>query len=292
MTPDEYCQDKAARSGSSFYYAFLFLPPERRRAITALYAFCREVDDVVDECTDLGIARTKLAWWRTQIAQMFQGNPTHPVTRALEPHLVAFAITEARLQAVITGMEMDLDVSRYATWDELEQYCWYAAGVVGELSAGIFGYQNPQTLTYAAKLGLAFQMTNIIRDVGDDARRGRIYLPLSDLEQFKVRISDIQACKHTPEFEQLLGFQAERARSLYRTAAQNLPVIDQRSQRPGLMMAAIYATLLDEIEDEQWQVLDRRIALTPVRKLWLAWRNWVGSGKPALKQLRRGAAPR
>lgn len=290
MTPDEYCQDKAARSGSSFYYAFLFLPPERRRAITALYAFCREVDDVVDECTDVGIARTKLAWWRTQIAQTFDGNPTHPVTRALEPHISAFDITQSRLQAVITGMEMDLDVTRYATWDDLEKYCWHAAGVVGELSASIFGYQKEQTLTYASKLGLAFQLTNIIRDVGDDASRGRIYLPASDLEQFKVKAADIIAGKHTPEFERLLKFQASRARELYRAAADNLPLVDQRSQRPGLMMASIYATLLDEIEDERWQVLDRRIALTPIRKLWLAWRNWVGGGNPALKQLRRGAA--
>lgn len=291
MTPDQYCQDKAARSGSSFYYAFLFLPPARRLAITALYAFCREVDDVVDECTDIGVARTKLAWWRTQIAQMYQGSPTHPVTKALAPHLISFDITEPRLQAVITGMEMDLDISRYSTWQELETYCWHAAGVVGELSAGIFGYQDSQTLTYASKLGLAFQMTNIIRDVGDDARRGRIYLPQEDLSRFNVKAADISAGKHTPEFESLLEFEAERARELYRAAAQNLPSIDRRSQRPGLMMAAIYATLLDEIQDERWQVLDRRIALTPLRKFWLAWRNWVGGGKPALKQLRRTSPP-
>jgi len=289
MTPDEYCQDKAARSGSSFYYAFLFLPPERRRAITALYAFCREVDDVVDDCTDVGIARTKLAWWRTQVAQMWQGNPTHPVTRALEPHLTAFDISESRLQAVITGMEMDLDVSRYATWTDLEKYCWHAAGVVGELSAGIFGYQEPKTLVYASKLGLAFQMTNIIRDVGDDAQRGRIYLPASELDQFDVKAADIIAGKHSTQFESLLKFQANRARALYRAAADNLPANDRRSQRPGLMMASIYATLLDEIEDEKWQVLDRRIALTPIRKFWLAWRNWVGGGRPALKQLRKAA---
>lgn len=289
MTPDEYCQEKAARSGSSFYYAFLFLPPDRRRAITALYAFCREVDDVVDECTDVGVARTKLAWWRTQIAQMYAGNPTHPVTRALAPHLDPFDITEPRLQAVITGMEMDLDVTRYQTWEDLKKYCWHAAGVVGELSAGIFGYQEAQTLQYASNLGLAFQMTNIIRDVGDDARRGRIYLPLQDLSHFNVKAADILACKHSPEFEALLQFQASRARELYRTAANDLPQVDQRSQRPGLMMAAIYATLLDEIEDERWQVLDRRIALTPVRKLWLAWRNWVSAGKPALEQLRRAS---
>jgi phytoene synthase len=288
MTPDDYCQDKAARSGSSFYYAFLFLPPERRRAITALYAFCREVDDVVDECTDVGIARTKLAWWRTQIAQTFQGNPTHPVTRALVEPIKAFELTEARLQAIITGMEMDLDQQRYADWPALQDYCWHAAGVVGELSASIFGYSQGQTLLYASKLGLAFQLTNIIRDVGDDARRGRIYLPAEDLQQFDVKSQDILDCKHTPEFEALMQFQARRARDLYRQAALELPEQDRRAQRPGLMMASIYMTLLDEIEDEKWQVLDRRVALTPIRKLWLAWRNWVGGGRPALKLLKRG----
>ena len=289
MTPDEYCQDKAARSGSSFYYAFLFLPNDRRKAITALYAFCREVDDVVDDCTDVGIARTKLAWWHTQINQMFQGNPTHPVTRALAEHLSAFDMTEARLQAVITGMEMDLDKSRYANWQELENYCWHAAGVVGELSAGIFGYQLPETLTYATKLGIAFQLTNIIRDVGDDARRGRIYLPADELEQFRVNTSDIIDARQTPAFESLMRFQTQRARQFYGEAAGLLNDKDRRAQRPGLMMAAIYATLLDEIEDEKWQVLDRRISLTPVRKFWLAWRNWVGGGRPAIKQLKRSA---
>ncbi len=291
MTPDQYCQDKAARSGSSFYYAFLFLPPDRRRAITALYAFCREVDDVVDECTDIGVARTKLAWWRTQIAQTFEGNPTHPVMRALADHIKPFDLTEARLQAVITGMEMDLDTNRYADWAALENYCWHAAGVVGEMSASIFGYTEPQTLEYATKLGLAFQLTNIIRDVGDDARRGRIYLPTNELQQFDVSIDDVLDCKQTPAFESLMRFQATRARKLYRDAALALQERDRQAQRPGLMMAAIYMTLLDEIEDENFQVLDQRVALTPVRKLWLAWKNWVAGGRPALKLLKRTSSP-
>lgn len=286
MTPDEYCQQKAAKSGSSFYYAFLFLPPMRRSAIIALYAFCREVDDVVDECTDVGIARTKLAWWRQQVTDMVNGQPSHPVTKALQPHLQAFKITEAQLQAVITGMEMDLDQTRYLDWAGLEKYCWHAAGVVGEMSASIFGYEHDQTLVYAQKLGLAFQMTNIIRDVGDDARRGRIYLPVSDLQQFNVKAADILAGRHSPEFEALMRFQSQRARALYQEAADALADSDRRSQRPGLMMAAIYVTLLEEIEREHWQVLDQRISLTPLRKFWLAWRNWVGGGRSALKQLR------
>ena len=191
MTPSEYCQEKAAKSGSSFYYAFLFLPPDRRLAITALYAFCREVDDVVDECTDPSIARIKLAWWRTQVEAMYQNKAEHPVTQALTPWLEPFQITRERLLAIIDGMEMDLDQTRYLDWPALEKYCWHVAGVVGELSARIFGMQSPATLKYASKLGIAFQLTNIIRDVGDDARRGRIYIPISDLQKFDVRAADI-----------------------------------------------------------------------------------------------------
>jgi phytoene synthase len=249
MTPSEYCQEKAAKSGSSFYYAFLFLPPERRQAITALYAFCREVDDVVDECTDTSIARIKLAWWRTQIDALFQGKPEHPVTQALAPFLIPFDITQSRLIAIIDGMEMDLDQTRYLDWPGLEKYCWHVAGVVGELSAGIFGYQDPATLQYASKLGIAFQLTNIIRDVGDDARRGRIYLPISDLQQFGVRAADVLNSQYTDHFSSLMAFEAARARTLYREAIDALPESDRRAQRPGLMMAAIYHALLDEIED-------------------------------------------
>jgi len=287
MSPDEYCQEKAARSGSSFYYAFLFLPPERRRAITALYAFCREVDDVVDECSDPQVARIKLAWWRTELDRMFDGAPEHPVTRALAPHLQAYGITRERLHAVIRGMEMDLEQSRYLDWPGLRTYCWHAAGVVGELSAGVFGYTDPRTLVYAEKLGLAFQLTNIIRDVGDDARRGRIYLPIDELQRFDVKAADVLNARHSERFEALMRFQAERARALYREAVLNLPEADRRAQRPGLMMAAIYHALLEEIERERWQVLDQRISLTPVRKLWLAWKTWVSGGCGVVRRLSR-----
>ena len=287
MTPDEYCQEKAAKSGSSFYYAFLFLPPDRRRAITALYAFCREVDDVVDEVSDPSVARIKLAWWRQQIDAMFEGRAEHPVTRALSPHIETCRITRERLHAVIDGMEMDLDQTRYLDWAGLRKYCWHAAGVVGELSASVFGYADPQTLVYAERLGLAFQMTNIIRDVGDDARRGRIYLPIEDLQRFEVKAADILNGRHSDRFEALMRFQAARARALYKEAMQNLPEADRRAQRAGLMMAAIYHALLDEIEDENWQVLDQRISLTPVRKLWLAWKTWVGGGRSLVRRLSR-----
>jgi len=275
MSPDEYCQQKTAQSGSSFYYSFLFLPPERRRAITALYAFCREVDDTVDEATDQSVARIKLAWWRNEVAQMYSGTPTHPVMLALKPHLAPYDLKQEHLQAIIDGMEMDLDQSRYLDFPNLKKYCWHVAGVVGILSASIFGVTSPRTLEYAEKLGLAFQLTNIIRDVGEDARKGRIYLPINELQQFGVTAADLLNARHSDKFEALMTFQAERAQTYYDEAFALLPREDRRAQRPGLMMAAIYRTLLDEIERDKFHVLTQKISLTPLRKLWLAWKTYV-----------------
>jgi phytoene synthase len=275
MSPDEYCQQKAVQSGSSFYYSFLFLPSERRRAITALYAFCREVDDTVDECTDPTVARNKLAWWRKEIGSMLDGHPTHPVTRALQPHVATYGLDGNHLLAIIDGMEMDLDQTRYLDFPGLQRYCWHVASVVGMLSARIFGITSGQTLQYAEKLGLAFQLTNIIRDVGEDARKGRIYLPVSELQQFGVPASDILNARHSENFEKLMRFQAERADAAYREAFALLPPADRRAQRPGLIMAAIYRTLLDEIGRDGFHVLTQKISLTPIRKLWLAWKTYV-----------------
>jgi 15-cis-phytoene synthase len=275
MTPDEYCQGKAAASGSSFYYSFLFLPAERRRAITALYAFCREVDDVVDETSDAQLAATKLAWWRVELGNLFAGNPQHPVTKALAPHLEPFGITQEKLSDIIDGMEMDLTQTRYLDWPGLERYCYRVASVVGLLAAGIFGYRDARTLDYARSLGLAFQLTNIIRDVGEDARKNRIYLPMADLKEFGVPASDILQARETPEFRRLMGFQAARAREHYEKAMQALPAQDRKPQRPGLIMAAIYRTLLEEIERDGFRVLTQRTSLTPLRKFWIAWKTWI-----------------
>jgi phytoene synthase len=275
MTPDEYCQQKAAASPSSFYYSFLFLPPERRRAITALYAFCREVDDVVDESSDSQLAATKLAWWRQEIAGLYAGNPRHPVSRALSPHLKVFSFEQENLQEIISGMEMDLTQTRYLDWQGLERYCHRVAGVVGLLAARIFGYQEARTLEYAHSLGIAFQLTNIIRDVGEDARKNRIYLPMEDLQKFGVPAADILGMRQTDAFRKLMQFQAERARSSYEEAFRALPPGDRKAQRPGLIMAAIYRALLEEIERDGFSVLTRRISLTPLRKFWIAWKTWV-----------------
>jgi phytoene synthase len=273
MTPDEYCRQKAAASGSSFYYSFLFLPPPRRRAITALYAFCREVDDVVDETTNADVARTKLAWWRLEVAAIFAGKPQHPVAQALQPVVADFALPEAHFQAVIDGMAMDLDHNRYLDFADLERYCHRVAGVVGLMSAEIFGCTEPATRDYAHDLGVAFQLTNIIRDVGEDARRGRIYLPQDELARFGVAPSALLKREGGAEFRALMAFQAARAREWYARAFAALPDADRRAQRPGLIMAAIYRTLLDEIETSDYAVLDQRIGLTPLRKFWIAWKT-------------------
>ncbi|MDB5750822.1 MAG: hpnD [Ramlibacter sp.] len=272
MTPEHYVQQKAAASGSSFYYAFLFLPPPRRAAITAFYAFCREVDDVVDEVSDPAIARTKLAWWRAEVTQAFAGRPTHPVTKALMPCVEPFGLREEQLQSVIRGCQMDLEQTRYLDFAGLKTYCHLVAGVVGEVSASIFGQTEPQTTAYAHKLGQAMQLTNIIRDVGEDAIRGRIYLPVSELQQFEVKAHEILQRKHSDRFVALMQFQAQRAHAIYDEALAVLPAQDRRAQKPGLMMASIYRTLLREIEAEEFKVLNQRISLTPLRKLWLAWK--------------------
>ncbi len=275
MSPDEYCQQKAAASGSSFYYSFLFLPQEKRKAITALYAFCREVDDVVDDCSDDHVARTKLIWWRKEVQAMLQNTPSHPVTTALLPHMNTYQLDGAHLIAIIDGMEMDLNQNRYLDHVALQKYCWHAAGVVGILSASIFGIKNPQTKQFAEKLGLAFQLTNIIRDVGEDARKGRIYLPVNELQQFSVPASDILNARYSPAFEALMKFQYERAQTAYDEAFALLPNEDRRAQRTGLIMAAIYRALLEEIKHDGFKVLHQRISLTPIRKLWLAWKTYI-----------------
>ena len=275
MTPDDYCQQKTAQSGSSFYYSFLFLPPPRRRAITAFYAFCREVDDVVDECTDLDVARTKLAWWRTEVAALYEGKAKHPVALALAALLPAFNIEQARLHEIIDGMEMDLTQHRYADFSALQKYCYRVASVVGLVSAEIFGHSHPETLKYAENLGMAFQLTNIIRDVGEDARRDRIYIPVDELARFNVTAADIMHARHSEAFVQLMQFQVERALNYYRDAMNFLPQQDRRAQRPGLVMAAIYRTLLEEIRADGMQVLNQRTSLPPLRKLWIAWRTWI-----------------
>lgn len=277
MTPDQYCQNKTSQSGSSFYYSFKFLSHERRRAITALYAFCREVDDVVDECSDENVARTTLAWWRGQVAAIYNGTPQHPVAQALVPLVKQFNLPQEHLLEIIDGMEMDLQQHQYADFKSLQLYCYRVASVVGLLAAEIFGYSDRRTLKYAHDLGIALQLTNIIRDVGEDARRGRIYLPQDELAQFGVHTNDILDARENENFHKLMQFQIERAQHYYDQALAELPVADRKAQRTGLIMAAIYRATLEEVIYTGCHVLRERVSLPPMRKLWLAVKTWASN---------------
>jgi len=285
MTPDDYCQDKAAKSGSSFYYSFRFLPKLQRQAIIALYAFCREVDDAVDEIADIDVARKTLDWWRDELHQTFAGNPSHPVGRALVTAINNFNLHEEYFMEIIDGMEMDLEQFSYPEFKQLALYCHRAASVVGLLSVEIFGYTDRKTLKYAENLGMALQLTNIIRDVREDAERGRIYLPVDELEQFGVKTDDILSLKSSPELTALLQYQSDRAKQYYQQAMQFLPDVDRYNQRTGLIMAAIYRATLDEIEQDGFQVMHHRVSLTPIRKLWIAWKTARAEKQRYKKQL-------
>lgn len=276
MTPQQYCQQKTANSGSSFYYSFMFLPQAQREAITALYAFCREVDDIADECTELHIAQTKLNWWRSEIENLYLDKPQHPVSKALLVPIKTYHLDAEHFIEIIDGMEMDLNFNRYEDFKQLQLYCYRVASVVGLLAAQIFGFKNRKTLKYAHDLGMAFQLTNIIRDVGEDARRGRIYLPLDELAKFNVSEEDILHSRESESVQKLLNHQIDRAESYYDLALKQLPAEDRKSQRVGLMMAAIYRTLLGEIKtDGAEKVLNSRTSLGAVRKLWLATKVWI-----------------
>lgn len=279
MNVHAYCQERAAASGSSFYYSFVFLPSDTRRAITAFYALCRELDDVVDECTQREIAETKLDWWRAEIERFAAGVPEHPTTRALYETPAGRNAPAALLLEIVDGMAMDLEQWRYPDFKSLNLYCYRVAGVVGEVAASIFGGarddDDRDIRRYAHELGLAFQLTNIIRDVGEDARRGRIYLPQDELARFGVTEADLLNGHDKPQFQTLMQFQFERAAACYERALASLPDSARRAQRPGLVMAAIYRTLLDEIRIAEFPVLRARVSLTPMRKLWLASKTWL-----------------
>ncbi len=271
MKPIDYCKQKVAQSGSSFTVSFLFLPKDKRHAMTALYAFCREVDDVVDECTDYNVALIKLNWWKNEVQNCFEQKPQHPVSHALQPFISTFNLDKAHFLAIIDGMEMDLKFNRYEDFEQLKLYCYRVASVVGLLTANILGYKNPQTLGYASDLGMAFQLTNIIRDVGEDARRGRIYLPLDELKQASVTEADILQSRESSQVKALMEKQIQRARTYYESALSQLPSEDANTQRAGLMMASIYHALLHEIaQDNPEKVLNHKISIPPFRKIWLA----------------------
>lgn len=287
MTPDQYCQQKAANSGSSFYYSFLLLPKQKRKAIIALYAFCREVDDIVDASSEHHIKQQKLQWWRSEIESLFNGQPQHPVSRALQPVIEQYNLPQEQFEEIIDGMEMDLSQNRYASFKDLSLYCHRVASVVGLLSAEIFGYRDRQTRKFAHELGMAFQLTNILRDVYEDACRNRIYIPEDELAKFQVEEKQLLQGKTTDNFIELMKFQIQRAQEYYQNAYALLPECDRYSQRAGLIMANIYQTILHEILHDGCLVLEHRIKLTPLNRVWLSLKTLFHEKRRYKKWLRQ-----
>jgi phytoene synthase len=267
------------KSRSSFYYAFLTLPRPRRAALYAVYAFCRTVDDIADLGGDPAVQAAQLAAWRRDVARCFPPGPApeHPIAQQLADAVRAYAIPRAALEAIIEGCEMDLRQVTYQTAEDLYPYCYRVASAVGLCCIEIFGYTDPRAREYAVNLGMALQLTNIIRDVGADARAGRVYLPREDLAKFGVTVDDLVAGRYSSAFARLMAHEADRARRFYRAARLAFPLADARSLLAAEIMGQIYFALLREIEARRFQVLGERIALSPSRKAGIALRCWTSA---------------
>ena len=277
MTPQEYCKQKTKESHSSFLTAFIFLKKEKREALTALYAFCREVDDIADECLDHEIASRKLNWWREEIERLFKSEPQHPVSKALHPFISHFNLSKNYFIEIIDGMEMDVKFNRYESFEQLQLYCYRVASCVGILSANIFGFKNKNTLDFAKNLGIALQLTNIIRDLGEDARRGKIYIPLDELKKLDVSEEEIISLKNSKKIKDLVKNQVDRAKQFYDLAIKTLPAEDKKSQKIGLVMGNIYYVLLNEIlKDDPEKILNQKTILPGFRKLRISILTMLG----------------
>jgi len=286
MTPDQYCREKLAASASSVHYSLLFVPIERRRGPTALYALRRELDEAVERASDPAVAHASLAWWAQEIQRLFDGAPQHPVTRALAPHVPVYDLSPAPFAHLLQARHRLLDPDPFEDFDALVQYCTVAAAPFAEMAARMFGAAGPATQTHARQLALAVQMIRMMRDAGRHARQGRIVFPMQDLRDFDVKPEDLSSARYVAGFRPLAQRHADRARAALRSAAAQLPAAQRRAQAPGIILGALYEALLDELQRSDYRVLHQRIALTPVRKLLIAWRTRA-FGPP-----RRGAMAR
>lgn len=281
-----YCRRITQRSSSNFYYAFRLLPWERHNALCAFYAFCRFIDDIADQ-PDEGqpygqkerIAQL-LNTWREELDRCYTAQPRHPISQALADAVRRFPIRQEGLTGIIDGVEMDLSRTRYQTFSELYEYCYRVASLVGLACIEIFGYQALQTREYAINLGVAFQLTNILRDVGEDAERARIYLPLEDLARFEYSEQELLGGVYNEAFLRLMTFEGERAQDYYRRAVSLLASQDRRSLVAAEAMRLIYRRLLKKIEMQKFDVFQQRVTLTAPCKLGLALKAW-GRGQLA-----------
>jgi len=274
MNPEQYCRDKTRGSGSSFFYAFLFLPDDQRRAIMALYAFCREVDDIADEINEQDIALAKLGFWREEVGRAFAGKPQHPVGRELNWARAHFSIDEELLLEMIDGMLMDVLRKPILKSSDLSLYTYRVAGVVGLLSIEVFGYRNRKSRHFATSLGEALQLTNILRDVAEDARIGRIYLPQDDRIRLGIPDQAFKNGEYNSAMQQLLHEYGDKAEAAYRLALNDLTDEDRETLRPSIVMGAIYYAYLQQLQQVDFNIWQHPVHMLPLKKIWIAWRAW------------------
>nr|WP_235021085.1 squalene/phytoene synthase family protein [Caballeronia telluris] len=275
---DDYCQQKAAPDGSSTYYALRRAPAASQPFLTALYALRRELEETVKETSDPTIGRTKHAWWQKELASLFGGEPSHPVTKALAAHGGRSnpALDEAgraSLQALVDGFGMDLDQARYLDWPGLARYLGQTGGAFAVVVARVNARDAARAAVWAAPLGSALMLAERVLELGDDARHGRIYIPIDELQRFGVTAADLINRKYSDDFTALMRFQVDRARKSLNDALAAIPPGERAGQRLLRAQAALALAALDEVERENFQVLHQRIALTPIRKLWISWRT-------------------
>lgn len=284
MRPEEYCQNKAARPGTSLYYSLLFLPETQRHAATALYAYQREIRETAVECADIGVAQAKLQWWQEEIERLFANRPRHPVTQALAEPIKRYDLPQAFFLKVIEGGSRDSGQFTYPSFRALASHCYQIAGIIGRMAAEVYGYQSPLTRKYAENLGIALRLTHILRNIRQDAEQRRIYLPRDELIHFKVTEEDILTKNDNSEgIQALLAYQANRIRRYFQMALADLDPSDRYLQRAGLIQSALQLAALNAMEKDGYPVLQRRVSLTPLYKLWIAWRT--------MRRARRGQIP-
>ncbi|CAE6704485.1 squalene/phytoene synthase family protein [Paraburkholderia nemoris] len=272
MNFDEYCQQKAAPPGSGTYYALRQAPAASQPLLTALFALRREFEETVKETSDPAIGRTKLAWWQNELAALASGSPSHPVSKALAAYLPNVEAEYPALQALLAGFEMDLDQARYLDYPNLRRYVQGVGGTFASLVARASAKDSAQASNWSASLGEALQLAQFVAEAGNDARHGRIYIPIDEMQRFNVTAADLINRKYSDAFTELMRFETKRARDAVRAALAAMPANERRSQRTLVAQAALALALLDEIERDGYHVLHQRIALTPIRKLWIAWR--------------------
>jgi 15-cis-phytoene synthase len=272
MTPFQYCQDKVLHEGSSLYYTLRVLSPEQRKILLAIHAFFREVNEIPYECQDLSLAQIKLQWWQNEIAQTFKGEAHHPISQVLS-EAIHHHLEENYFQEFIEGVQRHLNVTRYATCEELETYCKQTGVISTLLCTQVLGYQNENTLKYAEQLGIALQLTSQLRDIRRDFTKGRLYIPTEDLERFQVTEQVLFNYQFSDAVQALLAYQTTRIRAYYHKAFKYLAKEDTFNQRCGVIRAKLALATLQEIENDGYQIFKHRISLTPLRKLWITWRT-------------------